>query len=115
MKSALFIVTSDPRASHRAAEAIRIAAGVAAWKRVKVRVYLRAAAVLALSESTGGLADEDNYRQYLPVLGEVSEPIYVQEGESLLNGLGQASVKYQSIDDRALAALAAESSWVLRF
>src|SRR5947209_4299159 len=60
----LFIITSDPRHSPRPAEAIRIAAGVGVWKRTGLTVYLRNAAVLALSEDTAGLLDEENYRRH---------------------------------------------------
>ena len=35
----LFIVTGDPRTSPRPAEAVRIAAGVVAWKRADIAVY----------------------------------------------------------------------------
>jgi len=113
--SVLFIVTSDPRVSHRPAEAIRIAAGVGAWQRVEPRVYLRDAAVLALEESTDRLIDEDHFRQYLPILVEAGQPIYAQEDAPGLPAAGAASAKFEPISDSRLAALAAESRYVLRF
>lgn len=64
--SVLFLLGSDPRSSARPAEAIRVAAGVAAWKKVDVTVYLRGPAVLALGEWLDELRDEDNYSRYLP-------------------------------------------------
>jgi hypothetical protein len=113
--SALFIITSDPRASHRPAEAIRIAAGVGVWKKINVRVYLREAAVLALSEWTDELADGDNYTQYLPILGELGAPIYVQGDAAMPWKNGQPTLPTERISEAQLAKLAAESMCVLRF
>ncbi len=113
--SALFIITSDPRTSARPAEAIRIAAGVGAWKRVAVSVYLRGAAVLALSEYTDDLVEEDHYARYFPIVGEFGRPVYVQHGAPWLGELGAASLPYEELDDDALAALAARHHCVLRF
>ena len=69
-KSLLVAVTSDPRTSHRPAEGIRIAAGVAAWRKVDVRLYLGGAAVLALSSDVDDLVNEESFREYLPMLNE---------------------------------------------
>jgi hypothetical protein len=113
--SALFIITGDPRASARPAEAIRIAAGVGAWKKIDITVYLRGAAVLALGEYVDELVDEDNYTRYFPIVGEFGRPIYVQQGAPPLKELGAATLKFEEIDDARLAALAAEHSCVLRF
>ena len=112
---ALFIIESDPRRSGRPAEAVRIAAGVGAWRRVEVSVYLRAAAVLVLGEKAGELVDGDNYAQYLPVLGESSRLVYVQKGAAALGQLGQAALPFEEISDEQLAAMAAASGSVLRF
>jgi len=114
-RKALFIVNSDPRTSPRTAEAIRIAAGVGAWKKVDVTVVLCEAAVLALSEFPDELIDEDNFNRYLPILGELGRPIYVETGEPLLENLGQTPVRFERIGVAQLARMAAESDCVLRF
>ena len=113
--SVLFLVTSDPRVSARPAEAIRIAAGIGTWKKVDITVYLRDAAVLALSEFTDELVDEDNYSRYLPIVAEFGRPVYVQRGAPLLAELGEAPQPFEEIDDTQLALLAARSKYVLRF
>ncbi len=113
--SALFVIDTDPRASGRPAEALRIAAGVGVWKRVDVAVYLRGAAVLVLGENTDELADQENYARYLPLLRELGRPIYVQEGAPGLARLGQDALPFQQISDAALAQLASEQSQVIRF
>src|SRR5437667_6888186 len=109
--SLLFIIASDPRSSHRPAEAIRIAAGVGAWKKAEITLYLREAAVLALSESSEDLLDEENFRRHLPMMRELGRPIYVQRGAPLLANIEQAAWKLEAIDDTQLAALAARSAY----
>jgi len=113
--SVLIIITGDPRFSPRPAEAIRIAAGVGTWKKAAITVYLRDTAVLALSEYTDELADEDNYNRYLPIVGELGRPIYVQQGAPLLAELDAPRLSFEAIDDAQLAALAARQDYVFRF
>jgi sulfur relay (sulfurtransferase) DsrF/TusC family protein len=110
----LFIITGDPRSSHRPAEAIRIAAGVGTWKKADVTVYLRGPAVLALSEWVDDFVDEDNYTRYFPIVAGFGRPIYAQKGAPELADLEEAPLKFEEIDDTALAALAAEHTTVLR-
>ncbi len=111
----LFIISDDPRRSARPAEAIRIAAGVGTWRKVEIAVYLRDAAVLALSEYADEFIDEDNYTRYFPIIGEWGGPIYVQQGALLLRDLGDSALKYQEISDEQLARIAAESEYVVNF
>jgi hypothetical protein len=111
----LFIIASDPMASPRPAEAIRIAAGIGVWKKVDVRVYLRNNAVLALGEFTDDLVDEENFTRYLPLLGQLDQPLYVERGSPLLARLGAAPVRFEEISEKQLAECAAQSSSVLHF
>jgi hypothetical protein len=111
----LFIITGDPRTSPRPAEAVRIAAGLGAARRVDVAVYLRGAAIRTLAESAEGLMDEDNFARYWPLLAETSRLIYVQQHATALREIGQGSVSFAEISDDQLAELAAGQSCVLRF
>ncbi len=113
--SILFIITGDPRTTQKTAEAIRIAAGVGAWQKAHVTVYLRGAAVQALEEYTDEFVDGDNFPRYLPLVLESSRTLYVEKGAPLLPAPGKASVKYQEITDSELAALCARSTYVSRF
>jgi sulfur relay (sulfurtransferase) DsrF/TusC family protein len=113
--SALFVIESDPRQSARPAEAMRIAAGVGAWKKVDVIVYLREAAVLVLGEQVEALMDGEDYARYLPILRELGRPVYVQKGAAALGELGQATSPFEEISDEQLAGLAAARESVLRF
>ena len=50
IQNLLIKISSDPRKSVRAAEAVRIGAGVGAWNKVKVHLFLQGPAVLCLDE-----------------------------------------------------------------
>jgi len=74
---ALFVIASDPRKSPRPAEAVRIAAGVAAWKKVEVSLYLHGEAARMLEDATGDFVDEEHIERYLPTLDQ--KKIYVKD------------------------------------
>ena len=111
---ALFIIGGDPRKSPRPAEAIRIAAGVGAWKKVQITVYLHGEAVLALNQYADEFVEEDNYVRYLPLLGE-SGPLYVQAEAPLLAELEEPVLKFTPISTAELAELATQHNYLLRF
>lgn len=111
----LFIVSGDPRTSARPAEAIRIAAGIGAWKKAEVSVYLEAPAVSALGEFADELVDEDNFSRYLPIIRDWGRPVWVEQGSPDLADLGEASVPYEDIPAVELARRIAGCTYVLRF
>jgi hypothetical protein len=111
----LVIVESDPRDSARPAEAIRITAGVAAWKRAELNLYLRGPAVHSLTEFADELVDEDNFTRYLPMLAEWQRPVLVEQGAKALEDLGDPVLEYREIDDAELAVRAGEHDIILRF
>lgn len=111
----LFIVASDPRVSARPAEAVRIAAGVAAWKKTTVRLYLHGPAILGIGEWVDTLIDEDNFIRYLPILRDMGLPVLVQDRAVELVDLGEPSVAFERISLPTLARLVAESRQTLRF
>jgi len=74
---ALFVIASDPRTSHRPAEAVRIAAGVGAWKKVDVSLYLHGEAARILDEAAGDFVDEEHIERYLPMFER--EKIHVKD------------------------------------
>ena len=115
MQRSLFIVQSDPRTSHRPAEAIRIAAGVGTWKKADISIYLAGPAVLALGEYVDELVDEDNYTRYFPIVKEFKNPVFVEKGNPLLKELGESPFQYKELDSGELAALCLQQNSVLNF
>ena len=111
----LFIVTSDPRTSPRPAEAVRIAAGVGAWRKVAVTVYLRGPAVLALSEFPDDLSDGSNFSRYLPLLGESGGLICAQRDGGLLSSIGHSPVSFLETSDDELMALVTKNDYLIHF
>jgi hypothetical protein len=111
----LFIVTGDPRTSPRPAEAVRVAAGVAAWKKADIAVYLRGDAVAALGETPGVLLEEEGYARHWPILSESGQAVYVQQNAAALRELGRPAAPFREISDAQLASLAAAQTCVIRF
>jgi hypothetical protein len=74
---ALFVIASDPRTSHRPAEAVRIAAGVGTWKKVAVSLYLYGEGKRILDDAPGDFVDEEHISRYLPMMDQGS--IYVHK------------------------------------
>ncbi len=111
----LILVTSDPRSGHRPSEAVRIAAGVGAWKKADVRIYLRGPAILAAGEWVDELVGEDDFTRYLPIAVNAESPVLAQEGASELAGLGESPVPIRAIDDAELARLCGRATYILRF
>ena len=114
-RSLLVIVASDPRSSHRAAEAIRIAAGVAAWRKVEVTLYLAASAVLALSSDVDDFVNQESFTQFLPMLTESGRPILAEAGAAALAQIGEPAVPFEAISAAELAARSARATNLLRF
>ena len=64
-KSLVIQVTQDPRASHRPAEALRLAAGLAAWQEVRVVLYCVGGGVWLLRSPWHTMREGDVLRQAL--------------------------------------------------
>ncbi len=111
----LFVVATDPRVSARPAEAIRVAAGLGAWKKAEVRVYLHGPAIRALAEWVDELKDEDNYTRYLPMLADPTRPVLVEAGAVDAAELGEATVPFEEIDAAGLAGWCGRATTVMRF
>jgi len=113
--SVLLIITGDPRSSHRPAEAIRIAAGVGAWKKARLTLYLSGDAARLLGDDTDEFVDEDNYQRYLPMIAESGHPIYVPHGAPVPARPLVGALRYEELSDHQFAELAANSTYVMRF
>ena len=73
----LVIISEDPRASHRANEAIRIALGVVAGENT-VDIVLAGPGVHLLDEDTDDLVDGDDIVKYRAALKKLGIPFHVE-------------------------------------
>ena len=109
----LFIISSDPRTSHRAAEAVRVAAGLAAIGQQEISVCFSQAAALIVSQSSQTFVDGDVIQKHLPLLAQHAQAIWVESGDPFLEG--DPLVPLQRLGLTELAEKAANSKGVLRF
>lgn len=116
-RSALFLITSDPRTSPRPAEAVRIAAGLGSWQRMRVQVYVDDAALEGLTLDPGQIRDEECFYQYLPLLMETNPEALLVSDRARVDALetDRGPVALCKTSDQHLAALAVQCSWVMRF
>jgi hypothetical protein len=73
----LVIISEDPRVSHRANEAMRIALGVVAGEN-PVRIVLAGPAVHLLDEDTDDLVDGDDIAKFRAALKKLGIPFHVE-------------------------------------
>jgi len=109
----IVFISSDPRASHRPAEAIRLAARVAAWKKVAVTVVLAGPAVAALNPDTDDFVDEESYAKYLPLLVQEGEPVWVDA--EFQQGRTNGSIPFKVVSRQELASACGAATYSLRF
>ncbi|HKA63959.1 MAG TPA: DsrE family protein [Methylomirabilota bacterium] len=73
----LVVISEDPRISHRANEAMRIALGIVAGDN-EVRVVLSGPAVHLLDEDTDDLIDGDDIAKFRASLKKLGVPFHVE-------------------------------------
>ena len=74
----LVIISEDPRTSHRANEAMRIALGIVAGEN-DVHVVLTGPAVHLLDGDTDDLVDGDDVAKYRAALQRLGIPFHIEE------------------------------------
>lgn len=114
-KSLLVIVTGDPRFTETVAEALRLAAGVAVWKRFSVNVCLIGPAVLACGERADDLPQGKLIQHFIPMIRESGGEIFLKPDDQPLDELDPEWVLTQVIKVERLAKLAADADRVFRF
>ena len=73
----LVLISEDPRVSHRANEAMRIALGIVAGDN-EVRIVLSGPAVHLLDEDTDDLVDGDDIAKFRASLKKLGVPFHVE-------------------------------------
>lgn len=76
-QSTLVVISEDPRVSHRANEAMRIALGIVAGDN-EVRIVLTGPAVHLLDEDTDDLVDGDDIARYRASLRKLGVTFHVE-------------------------------------
>ena len=114
--SVLVLVTADPRTSHRANEAIRIALGVVAGE-TDVAVVLTGGAAHVLDGDTDDLVDGDDLAKFRASLARLGVPFHVDaeaipSGDADWNADGHTVVP---VDAAAIARLLAASTRAIVF
>ncbi len=109
----LIVIATDPRTSHRPAEAVRVAAGLASLGSIPIETCFCEASALILSQSSESFIDGEILRQNLPLLAKHAKAIYAESGDPFLEGTPQ--IEYQRIGLTDLAELASKQPQVIRF
>jgi hypothetical protein len=109
------LVSEDPRASHRANEAIRIALGVVAGEN-PVTIVLTGPAVHLLDEDTDDLVDGDDIAKFRAALKRLRIPFHVDaEAVPTDPGWNADAHPVLRVDAAGIAALLREATRFLMF
>jgi len=73
----LVLISEDPRVSHRANEAMRIALGIVAGEN-EVRIVLTGAAAHLLDDETDDLVDGDDVAKFRAALRKLGVPFHIE-------------------------------------
>jgi hypothetical protein len=109
----LVVIHSDPRESARAAEGVRIAAGVGTWKKTDITLLLRGPAGYCLGEFVDDLKDEDNFTRYLPIVAEWKRPIYLAGDFTDLDALEGSPWKFERVNEEQIALIYSENQYFI--
>jgi hypothetical protein len=110
----LVVISEDPRVSHRANEAMRIALGIVAGEN-EVRVVLTGPAVHLLDDETDDLVDGDDIAKFRAALRKLGVPFHIEgrpPAPADWNGDGHPVVPVGAAD---VAAMLARATRVLVF
>ena len=111
--SVTVVIRDNPRKSHRAAEALRIALGLSTGPNPLTVILLNDAPVL-LTEDTDDLVDSEILEKHLPVLKELAIPFLVLTGTHAKYRL-DAEFRVRELPLKELSAAIAHSDRVLVF
>ncbi len=113
-KNLLVLIGADPRTSSRPGEAVRIAAGVGAWGKVLVSIYLQGPAVRCLTEFREELEGGNLLAQYLPMIPQHGGQIYVDAGNPLLRE-ANGDVPLTELNPESVSNLVSETARLMNF
>lgn len=97
----LIVISADPRANRRAAEAVRVAAGLAAIGELRVQTCFCGVGSLILSRPASSFADGEVIETSLPVLAKHAAKIWAKADDFFLEGERRANYERISADEWA--------------
>jgi len=103
----LIVVSSDPRASHRPAEAVRLAAGLGAWGKIETSLLLLGPALLGADSLPDEWVDGHLFAEQLPLIPAQGGRIYFEAGNALRDVINPA-VPLEAVSPERLAKLVRE-------
>ncbi len=110
----LVLISADPKTTHRANEALRIALGILAGEN-DVTIVLRGDAAAILDADPDDLVDGDDIGRHLATLKKLGQPFHV-EASALGDGdWSQAQHRVIPVSPREIADLLARSDRSLIF
>jgi hypothetical protein len=110
----LVVISEDPRVSHRANEAMRIALGIVAGDN-EVRIVLTGPAVHLLDEDTDDLVDGDDIAKFRASLKKLGVPFHVEGALPTAAGWNAEGHPVVSIGRGEIAALVPKATRFLVF
>ena len=110
----LIATSADPRSSRRAAEAVRVAAGIGAWEKLTVDLYFHGPAVWCLDQFASEFPDGNVFEQYLPSISRHGGKIYA-EAESEHLGEVESEVAFKAASPGDVRKLLRTVKYTLRF
>jgi predicted peroxiredoxin len=113
-QAVLVLISEDPRASHRANEAMRIALGVVAGDN-EVAIVLTGAAAHLLDEDTDDLVDGDDILKFRAALKKLGVPFHVDAAAPRAPDWNVESHPVIPIDAAGIAQLMANAPRVMVF
>jgi sulfur relay (sulfurtransferase) DsrF/TusC family protein len=96
-KTVAVVIQEDPRKSHRAVEALRIALGLVAGSHI-VTVILLGEATCLLSEDIDDVVDVDILEKYLPSIENLEIPFVLQYETDRTIARKQFRVQYETFE-----------------
>ena len=111
----LVVIDADPRSNTRVAEAVRTAGGVSVWQQVEMNVVLRGPAAGVVGEGAGQLPDGQMYKQFVPMIRENGGRVHLMPDPETMEGIDATELVENNIKEPALAELAAQADYVMRF
>lgn len=111
----LLIISGDPRASHRPAEALRLAAGLLPWGQIDLQVCLCGPARWLLDDAPGTLVDEEEITRCLSAVTGEPGRLWVEAARSPGAEPSETAGNVRTMSREQIATLAARCDSVLKF